>query len=1647
MSFLKKDCVPSLCATADPQKKRRVLRYLVLLVAALTLPCHELLAEGSKDFVEYLGYRMFLDTRDPQQMKVFARTGEFINVGSSHVGVQEGYINVYSPGGQLVATFDNTGAFTGKAIIHNSDQEMNGPTGGGLIQGPGYIPGVVQVQPGQEGVWTVVFDYPGYSNAGFNNIMNDQSWTRLEDQPNSRRVVLAWDVTVTSSGAGNEGGLVHEGRLFTNEYVSVINGIGYLTSPSFYVLTMDGYIYRVDIKDADPFRFPISSNSLGLVNANGIPIYMSKPESAFTRNANPSTWIPGNTYLYEPQARDNGALINNKIFFNMPDNSMPQEALATDIFRNDVHKTWLYSPLATFQLSQFGFQGAAPGGTPCAPGTMGFGSGGWFMLETNLGGSVTLQLDLNNNDTFGDPVDVTIFANLNEGLDSVFWDGADGTGVPLGLQDSLVVRLKGAIRYGELHIALTDVENNPGGVTFKWLNPLPNQPDSLFYYDHTDVGGPISFPLNGSPIPGVPQATTVPYKYTMNMGNEKYLDQWFFIEEKIEDDTIIISIVVDCVCSTASPDLQTASGSTLACEGSNWQTGVFNLFSDIPLDSLTYSWSGPAGQLVVQELSPADTSLLIFSPLSFADAGIWQVIAETPAGCRDTLLLEVEANPRPSPFLLSGDGIYCSGDQTVLSAVNTTTGIDSISFTWSGPSFFQSGTVSGGDTLSFSMVGLTTQNGGAYQLSFTSSLGCNSDSLSSQLIVNQTPQLLPISGAGIHCENSAVSFKAVNLAPVTGNLICTWSGPNFFTATQSFDSGDTIILSLTNVNSSFQGTYTVVCSSLGCPSQPVSFDLQVETLPEINGITPPGIYCPGELVVLTAQNSVPVSSTLNYTWTGPSPLLPYTSSAASPQGPFSVTLPSLAAVDTGQYCLVLETAAGCQSLSQCTTLDLYPELSIQILAEPVTCIGGDIELSAVNVTPVSSPVTYIWTGPQGGVVGSGIGAGAGPFDASVANAGISDAGTYVLTLSSINGCTATASVYIAVEPGISIDSTSGEGTYCQGADVTLSAVNNLGSDSLVYQWNGPGGAVYGPYTVGSFDPLSVFLENIGPAQEGLYQLSVVSAGGCLIDPITLSLSVHPDIQAVEIFQFGDFCQGQAGTVCAFSQQPSLGSFTYHFLLPDGSTQSVAGISGDTACVNLALEGTACVWLESSEGCLSDTTCADVTGLPHPVPVVQASATSLCEGEDLFLSGINAAIGSGEVTYTWFSPGGNVLFTGTAPWEGPFPAQVLNTSASQSGDYVLVVSFGDCTSDAQVIQINVNQAPQIDGTAIGGSFCEGASAALTFTVAPAGVAEVDWQVSGPNGFFQSGTTSSVATYSFDVQVNGTSAGDYSITAVSSQGCEADPLTISFEIENLPPLALSASADLLCATAELLLTSSSPGGNGVTYAWYFEGGLLETTTDSVFMVINPLAGSYQVVASVEGCETSSAELEVSQLPGPVAEDDLYEPGAVAAFSDNVLVNDLPQGAVTVEIIQLPVFGTLEIYDDGNFNYTPGSDYVVSDEFVYEICQVDCPDQCDQASVSLRFDVECLVPNVVTPNGDGANDLLEILCLETGDFPNNRFRVFNRWGSELIIFEPYLNNWDITYDTDKKPVPAGVYFYMLELDKNKGQQVITGYIKVVR
>ncbi|HMG16345.1 MAG TPA: hypothetical protein VK590_12895, partial [Saprospiraceae bacterium] len=128
----------------------KVFKFIIQLTLCFLIHSTLLLGEGSIDMIKYPGKRLFLNVEQEQQLKVFAKGGEFINFGSSHIGISGGFIKIYRPNGSLYTIYDNTGTTTGQAIIYNNIQEKNGPTGGGSLNGQGYNPGIIPVLPDDE---------------------------------------------------------------------------------------------------------------------------------------------------------------------------------------------------------------------------------------------------------------------------------------------------------------------------------------------------------------------------------------------------------------------------------------------------------------------------------------------------------------------------------------------------------------------------------------------------------------------------------------------------------------------------------------------------------------------------------------------------------------------------------------------------------------------------------------------------------------------------------------------------------------------------------------------------------------------------------------------------------------------------------------------------------------------------------------------------------------------------------------------------------------------------------------------------------------------------------------------------------------------------------------------------------------------------------------------------------------------------------------------------------------------------------------------------------------------------------------------------------------------------------------------------------
>lgn len=93
-------------------------------------------------------------------------------------------------------------------------------------------------------------------------------------------------------------------------------------------------------------------------------------------------------------------------------------------------------------------------------------------------------------------------------------------------------------------------------------------------------------------------------------------------------------------------------------------------------------------------------------------------------------------------------------------------------------------------------------------------------------------------------------------------------------------------------------------------------------------------------------------------------------------------------------------------------------------------------------------------------------------------------------------------------------------------------------------------------------------------------------------------------------------------------------------------------------------------------------------------------------------------------------------------------------------------------------------------------------------------------------------------------------------------------------------------------------------------------------------------------------------------------------------------------------------------------------------------------DTVSITIEIINNCplVIPNVVSANGDGMNDLFIIQGLP----PNTRLTIYNRWGYKIYQNDNYANDFDPASYTE------GVYYYIVETPYHPPQK---GYFHIFK
>lgn len=312
------------------------------------------------------------------------------------------------------------------------------------------------------------------------------------------------------------------------------------------------------------------------------------------------------------------------------------------------------------------------------------------------------------------------------------------------------------------------------------------------------------------------------------------------------------------------------------------------------------------------------------------------------------------------------------------------------------------------------------------------------------------------------------------------------------------------------------------------------------------------------------------------------------------------------------------------------------------------------------------------------------------------------------------------------------------------------------------------------------------------------------------------------------------------------------------------------------------------------------------------------------------------------------------------------------------------------------------------------------------------------------------------------VNVTDLGEYILIVTNEDnGCTAESSTNVFDSMSGGEPAQATIMDMEPCTDIAFLSGNLP--NGATGMWTLISGTADLTgvdlTSPDIMVSGLQEGVtvLQWTLSLGTCEDySSATVDVtieSTEPDAIPDVLVVEPEESRTITINALENDeVNGGSVNFSIISEPEVGTIDNIDleNGIITYTAPIGFFGPLEIVYEICDKECPDQCDVSFIQITFvlpdEVDCdQIPSGITPNGDGVNDEFFITPGLEFVYPENSLIIFNRWGDVVYDASPYLNDWRGTNENGND-LPAGTYYYILRLDISQSE-ICKGDITILR
>jgi gliding motility-associated-like protein len=875
-------------------------------------------------------------------------------------------------------------------------------------------------------------------------------------------------------------------------------------------------------------------------------------------------------------------------------------------------------------------------------------------------------------------------------------------------------------------------------------------------------------------------------------------------------------VATSTVVVTVNPAaVATAGTNRIICSGLSAQLGV------APIAGTTYSWSPATG---LSSATVSNPTVTLTNTTGTPIVTTYTLTATTANGCVATSTVTVTVNP--AAVADAGPAVsFCSGGSAQLGVAT----IAGTTYSWSPNTGLSSTTVSNPTVTLTNTSGAPTT--ATYTLTATTANGCVATST-----VTVTVNQASVATAGPNRTICSGLSAQLGVAPIAGTTY-SWSPA---TGLSSATASDPTVTLTNTTGAPITTTYTLTATTAqGCTA---TSTVTVTVNPAAVADAGPALaICSG----LSAQLGVAPIAGTTYSW---SPITGL--SSATVANPTVTLTNTTGTATTTTYTLTATTANGCVATS--TVVVTVNPAAVAVAGPNVTiCSGATASLGGSAI----AGTTYSWS-PATGLSSATV---SNPTVTLTNTSSTPTTTTYTLTATTANGCVATSTVVVTVNPAPVVNA---------GPDAAICADRRLtlGTPALpgyTYSWSPATGLSSATAAQTVFTAVNATANPLTL----IYTLTATTPQGCVAtDDVTLTVNPRPAPEPIT----GPLSVCPTVTGVAYSVVNPTAT-TYQWLVSGGTI--VGSSTGTTIAVDWGVAGTGSVKLFrlNAQGCSSDTTTLSIRinqllQTTTPTGPGAAPGAAVCQADGPYTYQVTPhANGS---TYSWQITGGTQVSTGvntvTVMWDpvsAPATGTIIATETSNPASGVRCLG----TSNALVVNINPSPRP---GLAITGPAQEctnvgpvaftlpGGFATSTYAFTMTGTAPGSTPVALPSN-------GSVATLALTP-----AAGSYVVTAreTTAQGCTGPLYTFNFTVNPTPaPIAINGPSFVCDVTQPLQYSIPNASGSTSQFTWTVTGGTVTAGQGSsqVSIRFNAGPGSYTVTAresSIFGCAGAPASITV-------------------------------------------------------------------------------------------------------------------------------------------------------------------------------------------